>query len=93
MCEDGAVAATVLILTGTFALAFGLVRGYLSARAALLPVSGQGEPTRTLVEASKPLHARTRVRTSLRHGAQALVWLAVALYGVLLVTVGLEVIR
>lgn len=93
MCEDGAVASLVLILTGTVALAWGLVRGYLSARAALLPLVAEGEPTRTLIEASRPLYARTRVRTSLRRAVAAVAWLAVALYGLFLVTVGVEVIR
>ena len=87
------MAALVLILTGSFALAWGLVRGYLSARAALLPLAGEGEPTRTLIEASKPVYARTRVRTSVRRAGSAVVWLVVAMYGLFLVTVGLEVVR
>ena len=87
------MAALVLILTGSFALAWGLVRGYLSARAALLPLVGEGEPTRTLIETSKPVYERTRVRASVRHAAFAVVWLAVAMYGLFLVTVGVEVVR
>jgi hypothetical protein len=87
------VAALVLILTGTYALAWGLVRGYLSARAALTPLVTDGEPTRSLIEASKPVYARTRVRTSVRCAVSAVVWLSVAMYGLFLTTVGLEVWR
>jgi len=85
--------ALVLILAGTFALTYGLVRGYLSARAALLPLTGDGEPTRGLIEASRPVYARTRVRTAARHAALAVVWLVVAMYGLYLATVGVEVFR
>lgn len=83
----------MLIATGTFALGWGLVHGYLSARAALLPLAGEGEPTRTLIESSKPVYARARVRTSARRAAFALLWLVVAMYGLYLVTVGMEVFR
>lgn len=87
------MAAVVLILTGTYALAWGLVRGYLCARAALLPLVSDGEPTRRLIEASKPVYARTRVRTSARSAAYAILWLSVAMYGLFLTTVGMEVWR
>ncbi len=93
MCEDGSVAALVLILTGTFALAWGLVRGFVSARAALLPLSRDGEPTRILIEASRPAYERTRVRASVRCAVRAALWLVVAMYGLFLVTVGVEVLR
>ncbi len=83
----------MLILTGTYALAWGLVRGYLSARAALLPLVTDGEPTRRLIEASKPVYARTRVRTSVRCASMAVLWISVAMYGLFLTTVGLEVWR
>ncbi|HEY5629128.1 MAG TPA: hypothetical protein VIR16_06425 [Candidatus Limnocylindrales bacterium] len=87
------MAALVLILSGTFALAWGLVRGYRSARAALVPMLGDGEPTRGLIEASRPLYARTRVRAAMRHAVIAVVWLSVAMYGLFLATVGVEVLR
>jgi hypothetical protein len=87
------VLALVLILSGTFALGWGVVRGYLCARAALLPLTGEGEPTRGLIEASRPVYARTRIRTAARQAALAVVWLAVALYGLYLATVGVEALR
>jgi hypothetical protein len=93
VCEDGAVAALVLILTGTCALALGVARGYQAGRAAILPLLGEGEPTRTLIEASRPVYARARVRASARRAAFAVLWLLLAMYGLFLVTVGLEVIR
>ncbi len=87
------MAALVLILSGTYALAWGLVRGYLSARAAVLPMLGDGEPTRGAIEASRPVYERTRVRAAMRHTAFAVIWLAVAVYGLFLATVGVEVFR
>jgi hypothetical protein len=67
-----------LILSGLFLAAWGLWRGYVAARAALLPLTRDaGEPTRGLIEASRPVYARTRV----------------AMYGLFLATVGLEVLR
>ena len=93
LCEDGAVAAFVLILTGTYALAWGLVRGYACARAALVPLVNDGEPTRRLIEAAKPVYERTKVRTSVRSAVSAVAWLVVAMYGLFLVTVGIEVVR
>ena len=93
MCEDGAVAAFVLILTGTYALAWGLVRGYSCARAALTPLLSDGEPTRRLIEAAKPVYERTKVRTSVRSAVSAVAWLIVAMYGLFLVAVGMEVGR
>jgi hypothetical protein len=93
VCEDVAVAALVLILTGTFALAWGLVRGYLAARIALSSLVGDGEPTRSLIESSRPVYARARVRATARRVASSVLWLTVAMYGLFLVTVGLEVVR
>jgi hypothetical protein len=87
------MAALVLIVSGTFAAAWGLLRGYLSARAALMPLAGDGEPTRRLIEASQPVYSRARVRASIRSAAIAVAWLAVALYGLFLATVGMEVFR
>ncbi len=87
------MAALVLILSGTYALAWGLVHGYLSARAAVLPMLSDGEPTRGAIEASRPIYQRTRVRAAMRHAAFAVMWLAVAMYGLLLATVGVEVVR
>ncbi len=87
------MAALVLILSGTYALAWGLVRGYVSARAALLPMLGDGEPTRGLIEASRPIYERARVRAAMRQAAFAVLWLTVAMYGLFLVTVGVEVFR
>jgi hypothetical protein len=87
------MAALVLILSGTYALGWGLVRGYVSARAAVVPMLGDGEPTRHVIEASRPVYERARVRAAMRHAAVAMVWLAVAMYGLFLATVGVEVIR
>ncbi len=80
--------ALVLVFSGTFAVVWGLWRGYAAARAALLPLAHDGEPTRGLIEASRPVYARTRVRVAARNVALAVAWLIVALYGLYLLTVG-----
>jgi hypothetical protein len=79
----------VLVVSGLFAVAWGTWRGYVAARSALAPVVRQGDPTRTLVEAAQPLHARSRVRLAVRHVLLAVGWLCVSMYGLYLVTVGL----
>jgi hypothetical protein len=81
----------VLLVSGLFATVYGTWRGYLAARAALVPLLREGEPTRTLIDAGRPLHARTRVRFAARQVVLAIVWLSVALYGMYLATVGAAV--
>ena len=78
----------VLIGTGAAAVAMGLWRGYASARAALGPLVHNGDPTRTLVEASRPFPGRARVRRFARHAAVSVAWLIVACYGLFLVSAG-----
>ncbi|HYO42710.1 MAG TPA: hypothetical protein VES19_05870 [Candidatus Limnocylindrales bacterium] len=81
--------SAVLIATGLFATAWGCWRGYAAARAALVPLLREGEPTRALVDASRPVHARVRVRVAARHVVVSVLWLAIAMYGLFLATVGL----
>ena len=82
--------AVVLLAAGAFLAGWGSWRGYQSARAALLPLVREGDPTRTLIDASRPVHARTRVRVMARHVLLAVAWLSVAMYGLFLATVGAE---
>jgi hypothetical protein len=81
----------VLLVSGLFATVYGTWRGYVAARTALLPLMREGEPTRTMIEAGRPLHARTRVRVAARRVVVAVAWLTVALYGMYLATVGMAV--
>jgi hypothetical protein len=81
----------ILLVSGLFATVYGTWRGYAAARAALLPLTREGEPTRRLIEAGRPLHARTRVRVAARQVVVAIAWLTVALYGMYLATVGMAV--
>jgi hypothetical protein len=83
--------SAVLLASGAFAVTYGSWRGYVAARAALLPLVREGDPTRTLLEAARPLHARMRLRLAVRNALLALVWLAVAMYGLYLLTVGMSV--
>ena len=83
----------VLLLSGFVAVAWGLWRGYAAARAALAPIVRDGEPTRGLIESTRPLHARTRVRLAVRNMLLAVLWLSVAMYGLYLATVGMAVLR
>ena len=85
--------SAVLIATGLFAIAYGAWRGYVAARAVLLPLAREGDPTRSLVEATRPVHARSRVRAAVRNVLLAVGWLSVAMYGMYLVTVGGTVAR
>lgn len=78
----------VLIGSGLLAAAIGGWRGYVAARAALAPLVHDGEPTRTAVEASRPLLARPRVRLFAQRLVAAIAWLFVALYGLFMVSVG-----
>ena len=79
----------VLVVSGLFATVYGTWRGYAAARAALMPLMREGEPTRTLIEAGRPLHARSRVRLAARQVVFAVAWLTIALYGMYLATAGL----
>jgi len=81
---------SILVASGLTASAVGLWRGYASAREALGPLVHEGEPTRSLVEGSLPLHRRSRMRLFARRVLIATGWVVVALYGALLATVGLE---
>lgn len=83
----------VLVASGLFVTVYGTWRGYVAARGALVPLMREGEPTRSLIEGARPLHARTRVRVALRQVALACLWVSLALYGMYLVTVGTAVGR
>ncbi|HEY3336513.1 MAG TPA: hypothetical protein VGK16_14865 [Candidatus Limnocylindrales bacterium] len=80
--------SAVLVLSGLFATVYGTWRGYAAARGALLPLLREGEPTRSLIDAGRPLHARSRVRVAVRQVTFAVAWVSVALYGLYLATVG-----
>jgi hypothetical protein len=79
--------SAVLLLTGITAILIGAWRGFVEARIALGPLIHDGDPTRTLIEAGRPVFLRSRVRTFARHLAAALGWLAIAMYGLFLISV------
>jgi cytochrome c-type biogenesis protein CcmH/NrfG len=81
----------VLLLSGLFAVVYGSWRGYLAARAALLPFVRQGDETRALVEAAQPVHERARLRLAVRNAGLSMIWLGMAMYGLYLATVGIAV--
>jgi hypothetical protein len=93
MRHFAAMIGAVLVVSGLVALGYGSWRGYAAARSALLPLVREGDPTRTLIEATRPIHARARVRMAARSVVAAVAWLAVAMYGLYLATVGLTVLR
>ena len=80
--------AILLTLCGFIALTVGGWRSYSIARQALGPLVHDGEPTRTAIEAARPLQDRFRVRLFVRRVAAAVGWLVVALYGLYLASVG-----
>ena len=79
----------VLIWAGVFLAFWGAWHGYGSARAALVPLVRDGDPTRSLVDATRPVHARVRVRLAARNIVIAVAWLGIAMYGTYLATVGM----
>ena len=93
VCETRRMTALVLVCAGGFLAAYGCLRGYAAARGALLPLVREGDPTRSLIDASRPVHARTRVRVMARHVVLAIAWLALAMYGLFLATAGFEAMR
>ncbi|HEX5826128.1 MAG TPA: hypothetical protein VFY23_01290 [Candidatus Limnocylindrales bacterium] len=80
--------SVVLVASGLIVTVYGTWRGYVAARGAMLPLVQQGDPTRSLVEATRPVHERSRVRMVARQVLLAVGWLSVALYGMYLATVG-----
>jgi hypothetical protein len=81
----------VLVISGLFAVVYGSWRGYAAARQAVLPLVRDGDETRTLIEAARPVHERSRVRRAARHAGLSTMWLVVAMYGLYLATVGMAV--
>jgi hypothetical protein len=78
--------AFLLILCGTIAASMGLYRGFVLAREALAPLAHEGDPTRTAIEATRPFPARPRFRRFVSRVLGAVVWLAVAMYGMYLIS-------
>ena len=78
----------VLTFCGLVAFGVGAWRGYVSVRQALAPLVHDGEPTRTAIEAARPVQDRFRVRLFVRRVTGSVGWLVVALYGLYLLSVG-----
>jgi len=77
-----------LIVCGMLAAAVGVWRGFVVAREALGPLLHDGEPTRALIDAGRPVLERARVRLFIRRTLVAIGWLTVAMYGLLLLSIG-----
>jgi hypothetical protein len=80
----------LLVSCGALGAVLGAWRGYAVAREAISPLIHAGEPTRTAIEATRPLLARPRVRLFVRRLTISIGWIAIALYGLFLASVGLE---
>ena len=83
-----AMLGVTLTACGIVAATFGTWRGYANARVALVSLARDGDPTREAIEAHRPIHARTRVRRFVRPVVVAVFWLAIAMYGLLMVSLG-----
>jgi hypothetical protein len=88
----------VPLVAGLAAATYAAWRSYVAARSALLPLIREGDPTRTLIDATRPVYSRSRVRIAARNVAISLVWLTVAMYGLFLASAGMalqgiEVVR
>ncbi len=79
----------ILGFCGLIAVIVGAWRGSVVARQAISPLVHGGDPTRTAIEATRPLLDRPRVRLVFRRLAISIGWIAIALYGLFLAGVGL----
>ena len=82
--------SVLLTACGIVAATIGAWRSYAVARQAIGPIVHEGDPTRTALEAARPILTRPRVRLFLRRVAVSVAWLVVAGYGLYLVVAGLE---
>lgn len=80
----------LLVSCGVLGAVLGAWRGYAVAREAISPLIHTGEPTRTALEATRPFLARPRVRLFVRRLTTSIGWIAIALYGLFLASVGLD---
>lgn len=78
----------LLLACGLVLAAVGALSGYRNARDAVAPAVHDGDPTRSAIEAARPLHDRPAVRRFARSVAVSLGWLALAVYGIFLVSAG-----
>lgn len=78
----------VVLACGAIAVLVGTWRSYAVARQAIGPLVHDGDETRGLIEAHRPVVARARVRLFARRLAVSLGWLAVAFYGLYLTVIG-----
>ena len=79
----------VLIVIGAAVVGLAAWRSYVAVRLAIGPLVHDGDPTRALVDATRPIHERTRVRGFARGLTLSIGWLIVAFYGLFLVSVGM----
>jgi hypothetical protein len=77
-----------LTACGLVTATFGTWRGYANARDALVSLARDGDPTRAAIDASRPVLARTRVRRFVRPVVAAMLWLAIAMYGLPMLSLG-----
>ena len=78
----------LLVTCGFVLTGVGTLSGYRNARAAVAPAVHEGDPTRSAIDAARPLHGRPAVRRFARSVAVSFGWLALVLYGLFLVSAG-----
>jgi hypothetical protein len=78
----------LLVTCGLVLAGAGTWSGYRNAREAVVPFVREGDPTRSAIDAARPVHERQAVRRALRSALLALGWLALAMYGLLLAQTG-----
>jgi hypothetical protein len=66
---------------GVIVAEIGTWSGYRNARDAIAPTGRQGDPSRSAIDAARPLYARIAVRRFARSAVFAVGWLVLALYG------------
>lgn len=78
----------LLTTCGVILAEIGTWSGYRTTSDAIAPLGRQSDPTRSAIDAVRPLHARIAVRRFARSAAFAAGWLVLALCGPFLASSG-----
>lgn len=80
----------LLVAIGLAVIGLAAWRSYAAVRIAVGPLVHDGDPTRSLIDSTRPIHERSRIRSFARSVTLSIGWLIVALYGLFLVASGLS---
>ena len=84
----GAMLGVTLTVCGVVTASLGTWRGWANARHALSSLARNGDPTREGIDARRPILVQSRVRRFFRPVTASILWLAIAMYGLFMVSAG-----